>query len=262
MDDSKPQPTPMTSGLKLTANGSTSIPDPSFYRSIVGGLQYITITRPELSFSINKVCHFMHNPQERHWKAVKRILRYLQGTITHGFHFRRPTNMALMAFSDFDWGSDLDDRKSTTRYCVYFGNNLVSWSSRNQRVVSRSSTEAEYLGLAVVTTEIVWIKSLLSELQVNTTAPTIYCDNLGDVMLAANPIMHSTKHFELDLYFVRDKVLTRDIQVFHLPSQFQVADILTKSITGPPFESFRRKLMVTSSCDISLRGDVKGSKVS
>nr|KYP66951.1 Copia protein [Cajanus cajan] len=168
-----------------------------------------------------------------------------------------------MAFSDSDWGSDLDDRKSTTGYCVYFGNNLVSWSSRKQRAVSRSSTEAEYRGLAAVTTEIVWIQSLLSELQVNTATPTIYCDNLGAVMLAANPIMHSrTKHFELDLYFVRDKVLTRAIQVFHLPSQFQVADILTKSITGLPFESFRRKLMVTSSCDISLRGDVKDNKVS
>nr|KYP76336.1 Copia protein [Cajanus cajan] len=168
-----------------------------------------------------------------------------------------------MAFLDSDWHSDLDDQKSTTKYCVYFGNNLVSWSSRKQRVVSRSSTEVEYQGLATVTTEIVWVKSLLSELQVNIAALTIYYDNLGAVMLAANLIMHSqTKHFELDLYFVRDKVLIGAIQVFHLPSQFQVADILTKSITGPPFESFRRKLMVTSSCDISLRGDVKDSKVS
>nr|KYP32603.1 hypothetical protein KK1_046664 [Cajanus cajan] len=178
----------MTSGLKLTANGSTSIPDPFFYRSILGGLQYITITRPELSFSINNVCQFMHNPQEHHWKGVKRILGYLQGTVTHGLHLRRPTNLTLMAFSDSDWGSDLVDRKSTTGYCVYFGNNLVSWSSRKQHAVSRSSTKAEYRGLAAVTTEIVWIQSLLSELQVNTATPTIYCDNLGAVMLVANHI--------------------------------------------------------------------------
>nr|KYP31486.1 hypothetical protein KK1_048166 [Cajanus cajan] len=144
MDDSKPLPTPMVSGLKLTSDASIAMSDPSFYTSIVGGLQYITITRPKLSYSINKVCQYMHQPQEHHWKALKRILRYLQGIIDYGLHFKRPTHLTLQAFSDSDWGSDLDARKSTTGFCVYLGGNLISWCSKKQKVVSRRSTKAEF----------------------------------------------------------------------------------------------------------------------
>ncbi|XP_020211192.1 uncharacterized protein LOC109796007 [Cajanus cajan] len=261
MTDSKSQPTPMVSGLKLQANGSAAVTDPTFYRSIVGGLQYITITRPELSFSINRVCQFMHNPQEHHWKAVKRILRYLQGTVHYGLHLKKSSQLNLTAYSDSDWGSDLDDRKSTTGFCVYLGQNLVSWCSRKQQAVSRSSTEAEYRGIAAVTAELVWLKSLLSELYISVPVPKTYCDNLGAVLLAANPILHSrTKHFELDLYFVRDKVMKGEIQVIHLPARFQVADILTKSLSSFQFEEFRHKLMVTSKDNMSLRGDVKDNR--
>nr|KYP46801.1 Copia protein [Cajanus cajan] len=224
----------------------------------LGGLQYITITRPELSYSINKVCQYMHQPQEHHWKALKRILRYLQGTIDYGLHFKRPTHLTLQAFSDSDWGSDLDDRKSTTGFCVYLGGNLISWCSKKQKVVSRSSTEVEFQSLAATTAELLWLQSLLSELRIPTIIPKIYCDNLGAVLLAANPVMHSrTKHFELDLYFVRDKVIEGAIQVVHLPAQFQIADILTKAISAPQFEAFRSKLMVTTVGNMSLRGGVK-----
>lgn len=125
-----------------------------------------------------------------------------------------------MGFCDSDWGSDPDDRKSTTGYCVYLGPNLVSWSSKKQVVVSRSSTEAEYKGLAAVTADILWLQNLLKELRVPVTLPRIYCDNLGAVHLAANPVMHSrTKHLELDLHFVRDKVLSQELVVVYLPAE-------------------------------------------
>ena len=122
----KPQPTPMTSSSRLQQDSSASFNDPSLYRSVVGTLQYLLITRPELSYSVNRVCHFMHDPKLHHWQAVKRILRYLAGTITHGLLLRPNSTTSLIGFADADWGADVDDRKSTTGYCIYMGSNLVS----------------------------------------------------------------------------------------------------------------------------------------
>jgi hypothetical protein len=119
--------------------------------------------------------------------AVKRILRYLQGTLHHGLHLQPSSKLHVLGICDSDWGADKDDNKSTTSYCVYFGTNLVYWSSKKQQAVSRSSTEAEYHGIAVVTADILWLKSLLKELRVSIPTPKVYCDNLGAVLLAANP---------------------------------------------------------------------------
>ena len=254
----KPQPTPMVSSLRLTADGSTSVEDPTFFRSIVGALQYVTITRPELSFVVNHVCQYMHKPQQSHWKAVKRILRYLAGTSSHGLLLCSSPSYSIIGFSDSDWATDLDDRKSTTGYCIFLGLNPVSWVSKKQKIVSCSSTKAECRSVAAALTDMIWIQSLLHELWIRSTTPRLYCDNLSAVQLAANPIMHSrSKHFELDLHFVRDHVLAKSLTLIHLPSQFQVADIWTKPISSSPFHSFRCKLRVfDKSSHLSLRGEL------
>ncbi|XP_068476786.1 uncharacterized mitochondrial protein AtMg00810-like [Phaseolus vulgaris] len=258
MLESHPQPTPMITNLKLPQNVSATFFDPSLFRSTVGALQYVLITRPELTFSVNKVSQFMHSPQEHHWKAVKRILRYLNGTLDHGLLIKHNTNNTIQGFCDSDWASDIDDKKSTTGYCVYFGSNLVSWSSHKQRAVSRSSTEAEYRGIAAVLADIIWIQSLLTELHISCTMPKIYFDNLGAVLLSANPVMHSrSKHFEIDIHFVRDHVQRKHVSLIHPPARFQLADVFTKPISGPSFTSVRPKLMVLEKPIISLRGDVK-----
>lgn len=191
----------------------------------------------------------MHNPESSHWQAVKHILRYLQGTATYGLSFTKSSNLKLSAFYDADWGSDLDDRKSTTSYCVYLGSNLVSWSSKKQAVVSRSSTEAEYRSLDAVSAELAWLQYLLTELHIPLSSPpTIYCDNVSVVLLASNPILHSrTKHFELDLYFVRDKIQNKKLLVHHVPSAEQTADALTKVVPLSIFEACRYKLRVHES---------------
>jgi len=127
--------------------------------------------------------------------------------------------MDILAFSDADWGSDVDDRKSTTGYCGYLGTNIITWSSHKQKVVSRSSTEAEYRSIAAILTNVIWIHSLLHELHISTGQPKLFSDNLGVVLLSANPVMHSrTKHFELDLHFVRDYVQKQFVQLIHLPT--------------------------------------------
>ena len=122
--------TPIPSSLKLTASGSPPLSDPALYRSIVGSLQYITVTRLELAYCINWVCQFMHNPLEDHWKVVKRILRYLSGTAHFGLHIQKASDLTIIGYTDSDWGSDPDDRKSTSGFCVYHGPNLISWSSK------------------------------------------------------------------------------------------------------------------------------------
>ena len=242
---SKPQPTPMLSTTRLTIDATTAVDDPSFYRSVVGSLQYILITRPELAYSVNRACQFMNNPQHHHWNAVKRILRYLAGSTTHGLHLRRPSQLTLNAFADADWGSDPDDRKSTSGFVVYLGSNPVAWLSKKQKVVSRSSTEAEYRSIAATLAELKWIQNLLTELRLPPTLPTIRSDNLGAVLLASNPIMHSkTKHFELDLHFVRDAIQQKQLQLLHVPATLQIADVFTKPLSVGPFSAFSHKLMV------------------
>ncbi|XP_025702988.1 secreted RxLR effector protein 161-like [Arachis hypogaea] len=181
MRDAKAVPTPMVSNLKLSAHGEDVHHNPVLYRSIVGGLQHGTITRPEITFAMKKVSQFMHTSLESHWKAVKLILRYLAGTINYGlrFHwFQRTNECRIYGFSDSDWGSDIDDRKSTNKFCVFLGPNLVSWSSRKQNAISRSSTEAEYRGLAAGLTEILWIQNLMSEMKIPySTTANLYCDS-------------------------------------------------------------------------------------
>jgi len=202
---------PMASSTKLSKYGSNLVSDATFFRSIVGALQYATITRPEISYSVNKVCQFLSAPLEDHWKAVKRILRYLQGTIHHGLLIKPASlnePLALTSFCDADWASDPDDRRSTSGACIYLGPNLVNWWAKKQTQVARSSAEAEYRSLAQASAEILWMQSLLKELRVPIRVPQIYCDNLSAVSLAHNPVLHSrTKHMELDIFFVREKVL-------------------------------------------------------
>jgi histone deacetylase 1/2 len=131
------------------------------YMSIVGALQYATLTRPDISFSVNKVCQYLNSPTTIHMTAVKRILRYLAYTKFVGLKIKRSLSTLVSAFSDADWAGSLDDRRSTGGFAVFLGTNLVSWSARKQASVSRSSTEVEYKSVANATTEVMWVQKLL-----------------------------------------------------------------------------------------------------
>ncbi|XP_043710459.1 uncharacterized mitochondrial protein AtMg00810-like [Telopea speciosissima] len=161
MEGSKPLSTPLSSTTRLSRSSGTPLTDPSEYRSIVGALQYVTLTRPDISFAVNKVCQFMAVPTDEHWLVVKGILRYLKGTISMGLQLRSSSSLTLSAFSDADWASCPNDRKSTGGYLIFLGNNLVSWQSRKQNIIARSSTESEYRALALATTELTRLQSLL-----------------------------------------------------------------------------------------------------
>ena len=155
-----------TEQLSLTSGTPLGPEDSTQYRSIVGALQYLTLTRPDLAYSVNKVCQYLHAPTTEHWIAAKRILRYVQDTLNVGITFTKSSSTFLSAFSDADWAGSLDDRRSTGGFAIFVGPNLVSWSARKQATVSRSSTEAEYKALANATAELIWVEALLFELGV------------------------------------------------------------------------------------------------
>ena len=240
--------TPASSSSKLLQTSDILYSDPTRYRQIVGALQYLTFTRPDICYAVNKVCQFMHSPTDGHWSLVKRIVRYLQGTTSYGLHITRGSSLSLHGFTDADWAGSLDDRKSTGGYVVYLGSTPISWKSGKQRTVARSSTEAEYKALADGTAEILWIRALLSDLHFSSDPMTIlWCDNLGATYLSVNPIFHArTKHVEVDYHFVRDRVAKKEIAVRFISSQDQLADVLTKPLPHASFTYFRSKLHVDS----------------
>ncbi|KAH9793888.1 hypothetical protein KPL71_004697 [Citrus sinensis] len=234
------------------------IKDPSHYRSIVGGLQYLVLTRPEIAYSVHKLSQYVASPTLQHLMACKRLLRYLKETQDYGLKFVKEGELKVTTFTDAEWGSDLDDRRSTGAYCVYLGNNLISWSSKKQSVVTKSSAESEYRALAATVSEITWLKSLFLEIDLCCVEkPVIWCDNVSAKELAYNPVFHSrTKHIEIDLHFIRDKVLVGDLKIIYVPSAEQMADIMTKPLNSHQFIYMRNKLNVHL-CPLSLRGALK-----
>ncbi|WVZ49109.1 hypothetical protein U9M48_000490 [Paspalum notatum var. saurae] len=239
MHKCKPISTPMTATEKLLKNQGTTLngEDQFRYRSIVGGLQYLTLTRPDLSFAVNRVCQYIQSPTDAHWAAVKRILRFVKGTADNGLKIQKSSSMMLSGFSDADWAGCPDDRRSTSGFAVFFGPNLISWSSRKQNTVSRSSTEAEYKAIANLTAELIWVQSLLKELGVFLhKAPRLWCDNLGATYLTTNPVFHArTKHIEVDFHFVREQVARKAMEVRFISSKDQLADMMTKPLSRAPF---------------------------
>jgi hypothetical protein len=220
----------------------------------VGSLLYLSITRPDIAFAVNKVSQFMQDPRDTHWSAVKRILLYLKSTISHTFCISKNSSTQFTACLDSDWASCPDDRHSTSGYCV-LGKNILSWSAKKQPTVSRSSTESEYKAIANGAAELTWIQILLRELGViSPNQPILYCDNIGATYLTSNPIYHARiKHIAIDYHFVRDMVAKKLLEVCFISRKDQLADILTKPLVAARFIMFRSNLNVQLPTS-SLRG--------
>jgi histone deacetylase 1/2 len=148
MDGAKTVKTPLATKDCLQLNDGSSSVDPTAYRRVIGALQYLSLTRPDISFPVNKLAQFLQKPSQLHWIAAKRVLRYLKGTLHHGILLKRTNDLTLQGFSDADWVGDKDTRVSTSAYLIFLGDCPISWSTRKQRAVARSSTEAEYRALA------------------------------------------------------------------------------------------------------------------
>ncbi|CAL5401450.1 unnamed protein product [Camellia sinensis] len=261
MSHCKPYASPMATKSSSFHDSDLPFAQPALYRSIVGALQYLTITRPDIAFAVNSACQHMHAPLVSHFNAVKRLLRYLKGTLHKGLQFQ-PGPLVLTAYSDSDWAGNALDRRSTTGFCIFLGPNLVSWSAKKQPTVSRSSTEAEYRALAQTSAELSWLGMLLRDLHIPFVPPTLWCDNLSAIALSSNPVFHArSKHIEVDYHFVRERVASKQLLIKHLATADQLADILTKPLPVSRFHFLQHKLLAHSS-PVSLPGHVKQTQPS
>nr|KYP55651.1 Retrovirus-related Pol polyprotein from transposon TNT 1-94 [Cajanus cajan] len=244
MLDCKPIDSPMDPNQKLMADQGEPFTDPERYRRLVGKLIYLTITRPDLSFAVGIVSQFMQAPHIDHWNAVLRILRYIKKAPGQGLLYEDKGDSQISGYCDADWAGCPIDRRSTTGYCVFLGGNLISWKSKKQNVVARSSAEAEYRAMALITCELMWIKQLLQELKFCEGHPMkLYCDNQAALHIASNPVFHErTKHIEVDCHFVREKLLSKEIVTKFVTSNEQLADVMTKSLRGPRIQFLCSKL--------------------
>ncbi|GJS46767.1 ribonuclease H-like domain-containing protein [Tanacetum coccineum] len=213
MDNCNPSRTPIDTESKLGSDGDP-VSDPTLYRSLASSLQYLTFTRPDISYAVQQL--FSSSPTD------------------------------LVAYSDADWAGCPTTCRSTLGYCVFLGNNLLSWSFKRQPTLSQSSAEADYRGVTNAVAETCWLRNLLRELHNPlSSAKLVYCDNVSVIYLSYNPVQHQrTKHIEIDIHFVRDLVVAGQVRVLHVPSRYQFADIFTNGLPSALFEEFRSSLSV------------------
>ena len=186
----KPCSSPMAPSVHLTREGEL-FEDPERYRRLVGKLNYLTVTRPDIVHSVSVVSLYMSSPTVDNWAAVEHILCYLKGVLGRGILYSTHGHNRVECFTDADWVGSKEDRRSTYDYCVFVGGNLVSWKSKKQGVVSRSSAESNYRAMTQFVCEIMWLHQFLMEVGIKTVVPTkLWCNNQAALHIASNPVFH------------------------------------------------------------------------
>ena len=248
MQDSNPTSTPVDVNSKLQPAKDTDEPlNQTKYQSAVGSLMYLAVsTRPDISYAVNNLARFNSNPQKEHWTALKRVLRYLNGTINHGLLYKQGGPERLVGYSDADWAGDLSDRKSTSGYIFMFSGGPVSWSSKKQKCVALSTAEAEYVALSAAVQECIWLRQLEAELSSTNDVPTlIFEDNQSTIGMAKNPQFHGrAKHIDIRHHFVREQLAHGTIQLKYCPTTEMTADILTKGLNRERYSKLREKASI------------------
>ena len=243
MTDANTVTTPfdVNSKLKYAADDSDTV-DVELYQSAVGSLLYLSVaTRPDIAFAVSNVAKYCAKPTKQHWIAVKRIMRYLKGTLNYGLCYAASDNTQCVGFSDADFAGDIDDRKSTTGYMFQMSGAAISWRSKKQTCVSLSTAEAEYIALASAGQEAVWIRQLLSDMKSVPTGPTVmFEDNQSAISMVKNPQYHGrTKHVDIKFHFIQDLSKTETIMLKYCCSGDMIADMLTKGLPREQFEKLR-----------------------
>ncbi|KAL5537917.1 hypothetical protein UlMin_045747 [Ulmus minor] len=205
LENAKIYNSPMSTTIKISKDDSGISIDSKLYRSMIGSLLYLTASRPDLCYSVGVCARFQSDPKESHLQAVKRIIRYVNGTLDYGLWYSMDTTTDLVGYSDADWAGTIDDRKSTSGGCFYLGNNLVSWFSKKQNSISLSTAEAEYIAAGSASTQLLWMKQMLEDYGIKQGMLTLYCDNTSAINISKNPVQHSmTKHIQIRYHFIRE----------------------------------------------------------
>ena len=236
----------MTVRCKLSKEDESKVVDPKHYRSMIGSLLYVTTSRPDVKQVVGMVARFQDAPKESHVQAVKRIFRYLKGTIDLGLWYPRKNSFSLKAYSDADWEGCVDDIKSTSGGAFFLGESLVAWTSKKQSSISLSTIEVEYIAVAECCTQVEWMKQTLQDIKVVFEEPTtIYYDNTSAISLSKNLVQHSkAKHIPIKYHYLRDQAASKNIKLEYVPTQEHIAYIFTKPLSRDVFEYLRQRLGV------------------
>lgn len=240
--------TPLPLNLKLRADEGTLVSDPSTYRTLIGKLNFLSNTRPDLAYTIQHLSQYMQQPQSTHWDALVHTLHYVNSTCGQGIVLQGNNKLTLQAFSDSDWGACCDSRRSVSGFVLLLGNSPIRWKSKKQPTIARSSSEAEYRAIANAASEVTWVVRLLQEFGLSDLKPvTLHCDNISAIHIAKNPVFHErTKHIDLDCHFTREKILEGLLQLTYLPTKNQLVVVLTKIL---PFVHFKHLLSKLEVCE-------------
>ena len=224
-------------------NGEKLEPCQAPFRSLVGSLMYAAVgTRTDVAHVVSQLSQFLENPSKEHWISAKRVLRYLKATIDLGIVYSAGTKKnTLIAFSDASWASDPETRRSVSGVCLMMNGGVVDWKSKKQTLVTDSTTYAEYVAAHAGTRLVVWFRRLLQELGFEQELPTVlFLDNAAAEHLVMNPVSHErTKHFDVKFHYIRERYEKGDVDVKHVSTQDQLADMLTKNLVARKLERLR-----------------------
>ncbi|GJZ83128.1 retrovirus-related pol polyprotein from transposon TNT 1-94 [Tanacetum coccineum] len=234
MESSDPVDTPMVEKSKLDEDPQGKAVDPTHYHGMVGTLMYLTASRPDLTFVVCMCARYQAKPTEKHLHAVKRIFKYLRGTINRGLWYPKDSSIALTAYADADHAGCQDTRRSTSGSMQLLGDRLVSWSSKRQKSAAISSTEAEYIALSGCCAQVLWMRSQLTDYGLGFNKIPMYCDNKSVIALCCNNVQHSrSKHIDIRFHFIKEQVKNEVVEIYFVNTEYQLAYIFTK---GPMAE--------------------------
>ena len=262
----KPSWTPLDINLKLTntlldeamdVTNDQVLADKGPYQRLIGRLLYLTLTRPDIGFAVQTLSQFLQCPKKSHMEAALKVVRYIKREPAMGVLMSSKKDRELIAFCDADWAACPNTRRSVTGFLIKHGESLISWKSKKQTTVSRSSAESEYRSMASTVSELVWIIALYKELGEEIHLPVkLFCDSEAALQIEANPVYHErTKHIEVGCHFIREKIQIGLIQTLYIRTQEQQADIMTKGLARAQHEHLVSKLGVLNVfVPTSLRG--------
>ncbi|KAK9670380.1 hypothetical protein RND81_13G197700 [Saponaria officinalis] len=231
-------------GLKLSTDNGQILEEPERYRRLIGRLLYLNLTRLDISYSVQHLSQFLVQPREPHWQAALHAIQYLKSTVNRGLFYPSHQELHLEAFCDADWGQCAFTSKSLIGYCIFLGKSLISWKTKKQKTVSKSTAEAEYRSMSYATSEVVWVENVLKDLKIDVSNPiSLYCDNKAATHIAHNPVFHErTKHLDIDCHYVRDKLQDGFLLPQFVRTRQQLADIMTKALGGQHHKELSVKL--------------------
>ncbi|GKC31970.1 retrovirus-related pol polyprotein from transposon TNT 1-94 [Tanacetum coccineum] len=246
-DTCDPVDTPMVKKSKLDEDKEGKAVDPSHYRGMIGTILYLTASRTDLQFAICMCARYQARPTEKHLHAVKRIFRYLRGTVNQGLWYPKDSLIALTAFADADYAGCQDTHRSTSGSMQFLGDRLVSWSSKRQKSAAISGTEAEYIAMSGCCAQILWMRSQLTDYGLGFNKIPMYCDNKSAIAICCNNVQHSrSKHIDIRFYFSKEHVENGVIELYFVNTEYQLANIFTKALARERIEFLINKLGMRS----------------